>query len=83
RVLSELPSEFAVDVIMRMLRMETVQKEVILEIEQTLRTEFMANLSRSNKRDPHEAMADMFNALDRATEEKMLAALDERVPESA
>ncbi len=43
----------------------------------------MANLSRSNKRDPHEAMADMFNALDRATEEKMLAALDERVPESA
>ena len=83
RVLSELPSEFAVDVIMRMLRMETVQKEVILEIEQTLRTEFMANLSRSNKRDPHEAMADMFNALDRSTEEKMLAALDERVPESA
>lgn len=83
RVLSELPRDFAVDVIMRMLRMETVQKDVILEIEQTLRTEFMANLSRSNKRDPHEAMADMFNALDRSTEEAMLNALDERAPDSA
>jgi len=83
RVLSELPRDFAVDVIMRTLRMETVQKDVITEIEQTLRTEFMANLSRSNKRDPHEAMADMFNALDRSTEEAMLAALDEKAPESA
>lgn len=83
RVLSELPREFAVDVIVRMLRMETVQKEVIAEIEQTLRTEFMANLSRSNKRDPHEAMADMFNALDRSTEEALLTALDQCAPESA
>lgn len=29
RVLAELPREFSVDVIMRMLRMETVQKDVI------------------------------------------------------
>ena len=83
RVLSELPRDFAVDVIMRMLRMETVQKDVINEIEHTLRTEFMNNISRTSKRDPHESMADMFNALDRSTEEAMLAALDERAPESA
>ncbi len=83
RVLSELPRDMAVDVIMRMLRMETVQKDVIQQIENTLKTEFMTNLSRSNKRDPHEAMADMFNALDRATEEAMLSALDDRAPESA
>ncbi|MES1973637.1 MAG: flagellar motor switch protein FliG [Pseudomonadota bacterium] len=83
RVLAELPRDFAVDVIMRMLRMETVQKDVIQEIEHTLRTDFMMNLSRSTKRDPHEAMADMFNALDRSTEEAMLTALDERAPDSA
>ncbi len=83
RVMGELPRDFATDVIMRMLRMETVQKDVIQQVEQTLKSEFMTNLSRTNKRDPHEAMAEMFNALDRATEEAMLKALDDKAPESA
>ncbi|WP_324751261.1 flagellar motor switch protein FliG [Sphingomonas sp. LY54] len=83
RVLAELPKDLSTDVIMRMLRMDTVQKEVIAEVEQTLRSEFMTNLSRSQRRDPHESMAEIFNALDRSTEEAMLGALDERAPESA
>ncbi len=83
RVLAELPQEIGVDVISRMLRMETVQKEVIHEVEQTLRSEFMSNLSRAQRRDPHESMAEVFNAMDRATEEAMLTALDSRAPESA
>ena len=83
RVLSELPRDYAVDVIQRMLRMDTVQKEVVLQIESTLKSEFMNNLSRAQKRDPHESMAEVFNALDRATEEAMLTALDDRAPESA
>lgn len=83
RVAAELPREFAVDVITRMLRMDSVQKEVISEVEATLKSEFMTNLSRSQKRDPHEAMAELFNSLDRSTEEALLSALDERVPESA
>ncbi|MBB5710760.1 flagellar motor switch protein FliG [Sphingomonas xinjiangensis] len=83
RVLAELPREFSVDVIMRMLRMETVQKDVINQVEQTLKSEFMTNLSRSQKRDPHEAMAELFNSLDRSTEEAMLTALDNKAPESA
>lgn len=83
RVLAELPQPMAVDVIQRMLRMEAVQKEVVSEIENTLKHEFMSNLSRTQKRDPHESMADIFNALDRQTEEAMLAALDEHVPDSA
>lgn len=83
RVLSELPKELSVDVIMRMLRMDTVQKEVLAQVEQTLRSEFMTNLSRSQRRDPHESMAEVFNALDRSTEEIMLSALDVRAPEAA
>jgi flagellar motor switch protein FliG len=43
----------------------------------------MTNLSRAQRRDPHEAMAELFNALDRATEEAMLTDLDERAPETA
>lgn len=83
RILAELPRDLAVDVVTRMLRMDTVQKEVILQVEQTLKNEFMTNLSRAQRRDPHEAMADLFNSMDRATEEAMLTALDERAPESA
>jgi flagellar motor switch protein FliG len=83
RLLAELPDDVSVDVIQRMLRMDMVQKEVLVQVEQTLKSEFMNNLSRSQRRDPHEAMADVFNAMDRATEEAMLSALDERSPESA
>lgn len=83
RVLAELPQEMSADVILRMLRMDTVQKDVIQEVEQTLRSEFMSNLARSNRTDPHETIAEIFNALDRTSEEQMMAALDERAPESA
>lgn len=83
RVLAELPRELSVDVIQRMLRMDTVQKAVLVQVEQTLKSEFMSNLSRSQRRDPHEAMAEVFNAMDRSTEEAMLSALDERSPEAA
>lgn len=83
RVLAELPRDFAVEVVTRMLRMDAVQKDVILQVEQTLKTEFMSNLSRTQKRDPHESMAELFNALDRSTEDAMLTALEEREPESA
>lgn len=83
KVISELPGDFAIDVIQRMLRMEPVQKEIVAEIEHTLKSEFMTNLARSQKRDPHELMADVFNALDRATEEAMLGALESSNPEAA
>ena len=44
RELGELPESVAMEVVMRMLRMETVQREVLDQIENTLRHEFMANL---------------------------------------
>ena len=83
RVLSLLPESFAMEVIMRMLRMEAVQKEVLDDVERTLRTEFMTNLARTARRDSHELMADIFNNLDRQTENKFLAALEERNRDSA
>ena len=83
RVLSQLPESFAMEVVMRMLRMESVQKDVLDDIERTLRNEFMSNLARTNRRDPHEAMAEIFNNLDRASETKFIAALEERNRDSA
>ncbi len=83
RVLAALPETFAMEVVMRMLRMESVQKEVLDGLERTLRAEFMSNLARSARREPHEMMADILNDLDRATESRILAALDERNREAA
>lgn len=83
RVLSSLPEDFALECVQRMLRMEPVQREILDKIEQTLRTEFMSNLARTSKRDSHELMADIFNAFDRQTEARFIAALEERNRESA
>ena len=83
RVLGTLPEDFALEVINRMLRMESVQKEILDKVEETLRIEFMSNLARTNRRDSHEMMADIFNNLDRATENRFITALEERNRESA
>jgi flagellar motor switch protein FliG len=83
RVLGQLPENFAMEVVMRMLRMETVQKDVLEDIERTLRNEFMSNLARTSRRNPHEAMAEIFNSLDRSSEAKFLAALEERNRDAA
>jgi flagellar motor switch protein FliG len=83
RVLAVLPQDFSLDVIARMLKMEAVQKEVIEGLEETLRTEFMSNLSQTRRRDAHEEMAEIFNNFDRATETRFLTALEEENPDSA
>lgn len=83
RVLAQLPESFALEVINRMLRMEAVQKEVLDDVEKTLRTEFMSNLARTSKQDPHEIMAEIFNSLERATEQRLMHALEQKNQESA
>src|SRR4051812_30340553 len=83
RVLAKLPEGFAMEVIMRMLRMEAVQKEVLDDVERTLRTEFMSNLARTNRRDSHEIMAEIFNNLERAVETQFMGSLEERNPDAA
>jgi flagellar motor switch protein FliG len=83
RVLSLLPDSFAMEVVMRMLRMESIQRDVLDGVERTLRSEFMSNLARSTRRDAHEMMAEIFNNLDRAVEARFVASLEERNREAA
>ena len=61
----------------KMLRMETVQKEALRHIEETLRVEFVSTIAQTTRRDAHELMADVFNAFDRQTEGRFLTALDQ------
>src|SRR3990172_6222528 len=83
RVLAMLPEGFAMEVVMRMLRMEVVQKDILDDVERTLRTEFMSNLSRTSRRDSHEIMAEIFNNLERTAGGKFMSALEERNPDAA
>lgn len=83
RVLALLPEMEATDVILRMLRMESVQKEVLEDVERTLRSEFMNNLARTSRRDAHEMIAEIFNNLDRGSESRLMTALEDRSRDSA
>ncbi len=83
KVLGHLPDEFATECVMRMLRMEPVHRDVLEKIENTLRIEFMSNLARTSRRNPHEMMAEIFNNFDRQTESRFLNSLEERYRESA
>jgi len=83
RVLTQLPESFAMEVVMRMLRMEAVQKEVLDDVERTLRNEFFSSLARTSRRDSHELIAEIFNSLDRNTETRFITALEERNRDSA
>lgn len=83
RVLTIFPEEFATEVVSRMLSMDNVQKDILEKVEQTLRIEFMSNLSHTSRRDAHELMADIFNNFDRQTEARFISTLEEANRESA
>lgn len=83
RALSLLPEEVAIETIHRMLNMEPVQKDVLNQLEDTLRTEFISNLTSGPRRDNFEMIAEIFNGLDRSTEAHFLAMLEERNRDAA
>ncbi len=83
KVLSALPELMAEDILNRLLSLGPVQKEVIDQIEQTLRTEFMAALSRGHEKDPHEAMAEIFNHFERPVERRFMETLETKNPSAA
>ncbi len=83
KVLMNLPEELTMEVITRMLSMETVKKEVMDGIEKTLRMEFMSNLAKRQSTDSFEMMAEIFNNFDRTAEGKFMGKLEERHAESA
>jgi flagellar motor switch protein FliG len=83
RVLTLLPDSFAMEVVMRMLRMEAIQKDVLDRVERILRAEFMSNLARASRQDSHQLIAEIFNNFDRKAETRFLAGLEERNRESA
>jgi flagellar motor switch protein FliG len=83
RVLGLLPDKQATDVLMRMIKIEPIQKDILQEVENTLRSEFISHLGRTSKKDAHDMIAEIFNYFERNTEQKFMHALEEKNPESA
>jgi len=83
KVLAALPHDFAVNTIERMLVMEPVQRDILQNVETTLRSEFISTLNNASKRDNHEALAEIFNNLDRSKESNLITALSGKAQDSA
>jgi flagellar motor switch protein FliG len=83
RVLSHCPRNLRLKLCSACCGMESVQKDILDKVEQTLRIEFMSNLARTAKRDSHEMMAEIFNNFDRQTESRFITALEESSRSSA
>lgn len=83
RVIASMPEMLGEEVIGRMLTLGPVQQDVVDQIEETLRTEFMAALSRTPEKDPFESMAEIFNHFDRSTERRFIEALELKNPTAA
>ena len=63
KVISLLPEELAADVMLRLLKMDAVQKEILNDIEHTLKAEFMNDVTRASKKDPFEMLAAEISAV--------------------
>ena len=83
KIFSLFSDELSLEIITRTIHMETVGRDVLGNIEQTLKSEFIANFSRGDKKDPHERLAEVFNFFDRPTESRFMEHLEKKNKDSA
>jgi flagellar motor switch protein FliG len=83
RVLKLLPETLTADIAVRLVRMDSIQRAVLTDIEDTLKREFMINLARSYDRDSSAVVADMLNRCDRDLVDRVMATLEDKEPQAA
>ena len=83
KVLTMLPEEFTFEVILRILDMDAVKKEVLDGVERALRAEFISTVSKTQKYDNNEMMAEIFNNFDRSNETKFMGMLEGKDEDAA
>lgn len=83
RLLAALPEAFAADVVMRVLRLETVEGDLVVDIERALQADLASTLRQGGGRDAYGAMAAIFDNLDRATEARLMSSLEDMNKEAA
>lgn len=83
KVLASMPEEFSFDIMTRMLYLDSVKKEVLDNVERILKREFINNITKTQKTDTTEMMAEIFNSFDRQSESKFMSKMEESSPEHA
>lgn len=83
KVLGLLPSNLVQMIVSRIIKMEAVPRDVLEDVEKTLRSEFMANYVRTLGHDSHAIMAEILNRTDKALFDTIMEPLERRMPESA
>lgn len=83
RVLRMLPERLVADIAVRLVRMNSVQRSVLSDIEETLKREFSTELSRAYGRDSTSIIAEMLNRSEKDVLDRVMAALEEHEPEAA
>ncbi|EHL99818.1 FliG domain protein [Acetobacteraceae bacterium AT-5844] len=83
RVLALLPTSSVDEIVLRMVRMDSIQKGVLQDIEQTLQKEFITNLSRSYERDSSQIVAEIMNRAEKGLVEHLMKQIEAREPHAA
>ncbi|MDO9713402.1 flagellar motor switch protein FliG [Paracraurococcus lichenis] len=83
RVLALLPETSVDEIILRMVRMDSIQKHVLNDIETTLQREFITNLSRSYERDSSQIVAEILNRADKGLVGRLMSQIENREPHAA
>ncbi|WP_419900166.1 flagellar motor switch protein FliG [Roseomonas sp. USHLN139] len=83
RVLALLPPASIDEIVLRMVRMDSIQKGVLQDIELTLQKEFITNLSRSYERDSSQIVAEIMNRADKGLVEQLMRNIETREPSAA
>lgn len=83
KILRQLPETLVNELSLRLVRMDNVQRSTLVDIEETLKREFMTNLSRSYERDSAAIVADMLNRSDPQMVERVMRQLELQEPHAA
>jgi len=83
RILRLLPEASAADIAIRVVRMDSIQRDTFRDIEETLKREFMTSNARNYERDNAVVMAEMLNRSDPEMVEKIMRILDDKEPQAA
>lgn len=83
KIFALFSDELSLEIMNRTIHMEPVGRDILGNIEQTLKSEFIANFSRGDKKDPHERLAEVFNFFDRPTEGRFMERLEKNNKDSA
>lgn len=83
-LLTNLPAGVRTEILMRLAKLEAVPEEMLMAVDQVLQSQLIAMGGKEGKKvGGINAVAEILNAVDRATEEEVLSEIEEEVPAMA